>query len=334
MEKLKNQQRNEEILTERIVEDISGEREDTAYGESPAIQLEDAALKTSMRAFADVLLPYLKIKGKVVSYGATELVYLDLKKLYQDFNLVMEDGTWKHFEFQSKNEGRKGLKRFRSYEAVTSYQNNVEVTTYVLFSGKIKNPMTELTEGVNTYRIIPIIMRSKNADRIIKRLLKKQKNGRRITKKDLAPLMLCPLMGGEMPQKERIQTAFQLTQSSTGLDTEDVQNIETVLYAMAEKFLEPLELKEIKEEIGMGGLSRLYFEDGISQGIKQGISQGISQGITQGISQGKEMAQIECAKKLLTILSADKIAEVLEMPLDIVQGLESAGVSGGENEGL
>lgn len=43
-----------------------------------------------MRAFADELLPYLKIKGKVASYGTTESVYLELKKLYQDFNLVME----------------------------------------------------------------------------------------------------------------------------------------------------------------------------------------------------------------------------------------------------
>ena len=65
----------------------------------------------------------------------------------------MDDGTWKHFEFQSTNEGILGLKRFRTYEAITSYQNNVSVTTYVLFSGEIKNPVTEFTEGINTYRI-------------------------------------------------------------------------------------------------------------------------------------------------------------------------------------
>ena len=32
----------------------------------------------------------------------------------------MEDGSWKHFEFQSKNEGLASLKRFRTYEALTS----------------------------------------------------------------------------------------------------------------------------------------------------------------------------------------------------------------------
>ena len=99
-------------------------------------QHEDAALKTSMQFFAEELLPYLKIPGKVVGFGPTELVHLDIQKLAQDFNLVMEDGTWKHFEFQSTNEGRAGLRRFRSYEALTSHQHKVEVTTYVLYSGK------------------------------------------------------------------------------------------------------------------------------------------------------------------------------------------------------
>lgn len=76
---------------------------------------------------------------------------------------------------------------------------------------------------------------------------------------------------------------------------------------MAEKFLEPLELKEIKEVIGMTTLSRMFYDDGVRDGI----------------SQGKEIAQLEDAKKSLKLLSADKIAEVLEIPLDLVKGLQS-----------
>ena len=45
---------------------------------------------------------------------------------------------------------------FRAYEALTSYQYNVVVETYVLFSGNIKKPMTEFSEGINTYCIHPI----------------------------------------------------------------------------------------------------------------------------------------------------------------------------------
>mgnify|MGYP003305992449 CR=1 FL=1 len=52
--------------------------------------------------------------------------------------------------------------------------NNTLVSEcYVLFSGNIKNPMTEFTEGSNTYRIKPIIMKQKNADEVLNTLKEK-----------------------------------------------------------------------------------------------------------------------------------------------------------------
>lgn len=76
----------------------------------------------------------------MVSFAPTELVHLELQKLFQDFNFIMDDGSWKYFEFQSKNEGLEGLKRFHVYEAMISYQHKADVIMYVLYSGKIKNP--------------------------------------------------------------------------------------------------------------------------------------------------------------------------------------------------
>ena len=61
--------------------------------------------------------------------------------------------------FRVKMKGLAGLKRFRTYEALTSYQHKVPITTYVLFSGNIKNPMTSFSEGINTYKVAPIIMK-------------------------------------------------------------------------------------------------------------------------------------------------------------------------------
>ena len=145
------------------------------YQSSDIGQHEDAVLKMSMQFFADELLPYFNIKGKVVSFAPTELVHLELQKLFQDFNFVMEDGTWKHFEFQSTNEGLNGLKRFRAYESFTSYHHKVAVETYVLFSGNIKKPMTEFTEGFNTYKVQPIIMQNDNADEFLAKLEQKLK---------------------------------------------------------------------------------------------------------------------------------------------------------------
>lgn len=210
-------------------------------------QTEDAALKVVAQFFAEELLPKWGIHGKVASLAPTELIHLDIKKLYQDMNFIMEDGTWKHFEFQSTNEGVDGLKRFRTYEALTSYQYKVEVTTYVLYSGKIKKPMTQFTEGINTYRIHPIIMQNENADEFLKHLLWKKEKGETITREELVRLTLCPLMSGKMEQKERIQKAYQITQDASTVNEEELRKIEAVLYAMAEKFLESVDLEEIME---------------------------------------------------------------------------------------
>ena len=278
-------------------------------------QHEDIVLKTAMREFSKVLLPWLGITEKVVGYGPTENIYLEAKKMFQDFTLIMENGTWKHFEFQSTNEGIDGLKRFRMYEAVTSYQHKVSVTTYVLFSGNILNPVTEYTEGVNTYRIIPIIMRDQNADWLFSRLQQKLKEGQVLTKEDLVPLMLSPLMSGKMTQKERMRTAFQLIREATAVSEQDIRKIEAVLYAMTDKFVSKEELEEFLEEISMTRLGEMLIDKGISQGISQGVSQGISQGINK--------AKIENARNLLDVLDVQTISEKIGLPLETVQQLKN-----------
>lgn len=275
-------------------------------------QHEDAALKTCMQFFADELLPYLGIEGKVVSIAPTELVSLEIRKLYQDFNFIMDDGTWKHFEFQSTNEGVEGLRRFRAYEVVTSYQYKVEVTTYVLFSGNIKNPVTEFTEGINTYRVVPIVMKDRNADEMIIRLQKKLEAGENITKEEIIPLMLCPLMGGSMPQKERITAAYAITQKAAGIPGEEIRKIEAVIYAMADKFLESEEMEKLKEEISMTKLGQMLVDMGIEKGLAQGLEKGIRGMVLDYLEEGISEERI-CEKLCRRFdLSAEKAKEYFD----------------------
>lgn len=238
-----------------------------------ASQHEDAALKTAMHFFAEELLPFWGIEGKVVGFAPTEQVHLEIQKLYQDTNLIMEDGSWKHFEFQSKNEGLAGLKRFRQYEATASRQYGVSVITYVLFSGKIQNPMTEFTEGINTYRIIPIIMKKENADIFLKELIEKKKTEKPITREELVRLTLCPLMGGEIGIKQRLQIACEITRGETAVTKEEIQKIEAVIYAMADKFLEGLDMEEFVEGMKMTRLGEMLVKEGEIKGKQEGMNE-------------------------------------------------------------
>ena len=98
-------------------------------GENPAIPasannqpLEDRALKMAVQFFGTELLPLLGVSQKVKGIAPTEQVHLEVKGFFEDFNFEMEDGTWRHFEFESDGITLKDLRRFRSYEALMGYQ--------------------------------------------------------------------------------------------------------------------------------------------------------------------------------------------------------------------
>lgn len=276
-----------------------------------ANQIEDSVMKTMVRFFADEMLPYLGIKGKVKMIAPTEEIHMEIKRLYEDMNLIMEDGTWKHFEFQSTNGGITDLKRFRVYEAITSQENKVPVVTYVLFSGKIKNPQYQFTEGINTYRVIPIIMQDKNADRIINKLLKKQARGKSIERQEMVALALTPLMQGKIPMKDRIKNALQIVGREICLKAEEAQKIQAVIYALAEKFLKYEEMNEVKEVMNMTRLGQMLVDDGISQGIVQGLSQGLSQGKAEAIVEFlgmKGTVSDDLRQKIISEKDVDKLS--------------------------
>lgn len=77
-------------------------------------------------------------------------------------------------------------------------------------------------------------------------------------------------MGGNIPQKQRILKAFQIVQQTEN-SFPDAAKIEAVIYAMANKFLDATELKQLKEEIKMTELGLLIYNDGKADGISQGI---------------------------------------------------------------
>ena len=139
--------------------------------------------------------------------------------------------------------------------------------------------MTELKEGVNTYRIIPIIMRDKNADEVIAELQEKVDRGEPVTRKDMIPLVLCLLMDGKTSQKERVSSAFRITRDAEGISVGDIMKIEAVVYVMADKFLDSEEMEEIKEGIRMTRLGQMLVDMGRDEGRTEGRNEGRTEGI-------------------------------------------------------
>lgn len=231
---------------------------------------EDLAYKAASTFFGKELMNFFHIKGKIAGIAPTELVHLEVRHMYQDFNFKMENNQWFHFEFESDRISKKDLKRFREYEAITSREHDVDVVTHVICTANVKAPLSVLKTGINTYRIKVIRMRKRSADRLFARLQKEEKN--RISKQDLIMAALCPLMGGKLEMAERIKLGFSYLQGpNENVTDEELKQMQAILYVLAGKFLSESEFQQMKGEFSMYSLAQEIMEDGIRIGESRGL---------------------------------------------------------------
>ena len=264
------------------------------------IKHEDLIMKKAMDVFAEEGLKFFGINQKVKDSSSTEIVVLEALNLHMDYTFLMEDDTYIHFEFQTTNKGKKDLRRFRAYEALLSLQKEKDVTTYVVYSNNIKKAMSSLETGISKFNVKSIFMSEKNGDLIFEELEKKINNKEKLTKQELISLAFTPIMGGKLTKAEKIIKSIRIVKSS---DSEYKYDIESMLYAFADKFLQGKDLQKVKEEISMTELGRMLIEDGIEKGRKEGIEKGIEQGreegIEKGIEQGMEKGKADLLIKML-----------------------------------
>ena len=242
-------------------------------------QAEDLALKNAAALFGRELLKYLGISQNVSVVMPTEMVRLEVRHMYEDFNFQTVDGAWLHFEFESDALSLADLKRFREYEATTSRSHEAAVTTCVLCSAGQSSIKSSFHEGINTYRVKLIRLKKKSADPVFHRLQEKQKKGEPLTQEDLFPLLLSPLMSGKLPLTERFLEGFQLLKAAEkDIGHECLARMQALLYVFAGKFLNKDDLKKVKGVISMTILGEMLVKDGLDQGIREGIREGIRQG--------------------------------------------------------
>lgn len=227
---------------------------------------EDRALKAAAQFMGKELLPFLGVKCAIKRVAPTEQIYLQTEAFSEDFNYELLEGGLLHLEFESDVITKEDLRRFRVYEALLSYQYKTAVTTCVICTAAAKNIPNELKEGVNSYRVQIVRLKNWNADEIISALEVKQRN-MSLEREELLRLILTPLMGGKMPQPERIRRSFQLLREEQKIrKTSELSQMQAVLYALAEKFLSVGEMQKIKEEIHMTRLGQMIFDDGLEEG--------------------------------------------------------------------
>lgn len=133
--------------------------------------------------------------------------------------------------------------------------------------------------------------------------------GEPILRSELVWLTLTPIMGGSMPIKDRIKAAHKITKDCTVLPSWETEKLEAVIYAMADKFLESMDMEEIKEDMRMTKLGQMLLNEGLAEGRAEGLKTGRTEGLAAG--RADMFRIIRC--KFSRGLSSAETAELLEM---------------------
>ncbi|AOR24596.1 hypothetical protein [Clostridium taeniosporum] len=241
-----------------------------------SINYEDMIMKRAMDVFAEEGLKFFGIEKKVKEVSSTEIIVLEAKNMFMDYTFLMEDDTYIHIEFQTTNKGKIDLRRFKAYEALFELQMNKEITTYVIYSGNIKNPISSYSSGINTYNVKAISMSNKDGDKVFEEIMNKIKQGHKIEKQDLITLTFTPIMGGQSDKVDRILNAIKIVK---GIDTEYRYDVETILYAFANKFLKGKDLEKVEEELSMTELGKRLMERGENKKVIEIVKNSIKNGL-------------------------------------------------------
>ncbi|WP_410746550.1 RpnC/YadD family protein [Clostridium neonatale] len=224
-------------------------------------------MKKAMDVFAEEGLKFFGIDKKVKDSSSTEIVVLQAKNLHMDYTFLMEDDTYIHVEFQTTDKGKEDLRRFRAYESLLNFQTGKDVVTYVVYSNGIQNVKTILETGINQYNVKAISMYDKDGDIVIQEVEEKLNNNIEVTKQDLIALTFTPIMSGKLSKLDKIIKSIRLVKK---IDNEYRYDVESMLYAFADKFLDGKDLEKVKEEISMTKLGEMLVEDGIKKGKIEG----------------------------------------------------------------
>ena len=255
---------------------------------------EDAIMKMGLDYFRDTILKAFGIDYAYKDTGPTELVELSIHNLYMDFTFLTTKNFYIHIEFQTTKNGRKDLRRFNAYEAVVHHQTGRKVITYVIYTGGIKHALCELDCGIHTYRIRPVYLREKDADKILRKLRKKVRNNIPLTDADFAQLAMSPLMSTSAERKDTIKAALLLAKQYTDITA---QKTIAMVYTLADKFLTGADLEDIKEVVAMTRIGQMLVDEGMEKGMEKGLEEGLEKGLalTKKLLDEKRLTDLEKA---------------------------------------
>ena len=227
-------------------------------------QIEDIILKNVAEFFKGDALKFFGSDKRIVSAvtidaaARTEAVHVHIQKNISDWMLEADDGTLIHLEFASDYD-KNDIMRYMVSDAMTHFKTGKLIKTIVVYTAKIKKTETKLDAGSINYEVDAFYMSNLDGDNTFAEIKAKIEQGVQLIKEDLMSIVFLPMMANSADKEEMfIQTA---SASKAINDTHEQSQVQAMIILLAEKFLNEVGVKKIKEEIAMSQILRMVAEE-------------------------------------------------------------------------
>ena len=102
-------------------------------------------------------------------------------------------------------------------------------------------------------------MASKNGDEVFDYIVDKINKGISLSKDDIISLSFIPIMGGKVSKLDRILNTIKVLKD---IDDTYRHDVESIIYAFANKFLSGKDLERVKEELKVTELGKSLIDEG------------------------------------------------------------------------
>lgn len=260
-----------------------------------SIKHEDTSFKELSLGLKDGFKELLNLDANLIDTLPTEIQHIDTQVNFIDQVYNTDKEYLIHLEFQSTNKGKSDLRRFRYYNSNLSMRYNKDVYTYVIYTGKIKSPITQLKDDFSSYSIKAICMSKYFAEDIVNELNKKLNECKTLTDYDYLKLALTPLMANRLGLKSAMMNSVNILKSIGNIDTRKSEIVTNVLILLTDKLFDGQERKDIEEALRMCDLVKQFIEEGKNEGKRKKLIEIIEKKLKKNMKLGDiiELLEIE-----------------------------------------
>ncbi len=233
----------------------------------------------------------------------------EVKERRAYFLVELEDGSIFHLELQTQNDKNMPFRMLEYFVLISSKYPNKKIKQMVLYVGEKPLNMKDKIEIENltfSYELKDI--REISCEELFK--------SDSLTDKILA--VLCDVRNPEKYFRGLLTEFYKLPERERRDYLKKLLNLLTIRSKLVEEF--KIEVKKMPITFDRETMKKHpFFKDGKEEGLKEGLEKGLQKGLEKGKLEAKREAVINLHQA--TGWNAEKIAEVLKLPLDFVKDI-------------